>query len=91
MKKLLLCLLILNLSYCLALDLKNDKEVVIKPDIYKTIHKKKLSSVEIQNNKVKKKGIRHLPWSMTERRIEYDSSGQAQFTPYALNDLNLQY
>ena len=35
--------------------------------------------------------VKHLPWSMTEKRIEYDHNGQAQFTPYALNDLNLQY
>ena len=84
-------MLILNLSYCMAVDLKNDKEVIIQPDIYKTIHKKKLPTVEINNNKSKKSEIKHLPWSMTEKRIEYDSRGQAQFTPYALNDLNLQY
>ncbi len=73
---------------------QNSNDIVIVPDIMmqRSLHKKDNTPVEVnQKIIIDPKDVKHLPWSMTEKRIEYDSRGQAQFTPYALNDLNLQY
>ena len=95
MKKILFCIVFIStLSAFASNDFNNvnaDEEVVINQNYY--VQGKHLPAVidgNINSNDEKQK-IKHLPWSMTEKRIEYDSNGQAQFTPYALNDLNIQY
>ena len=95
MKKLILSLIFFISSSVFALDEQtvNSGENVITIDQNSYFQGKNLpKTIEIQNDSSdEKEKIKHLPWSMTEKRIEYDSNGQAQFTPYALNDLNIQY
>ncbi len=92
MKKLIILLLIFFSSGVFAIE-NETQNTPYEININTKYEAKKNLPIVIQSPNTKKaqKDIKHLPWSMTERRIEYDSNGRPIYAPYTLTDLNLQY
>ncbi len=92
MKKILILFLFIPLgAFAIDNDTYQNSGIII--DVPQSIkHEKSPIVIKSDKDYVKNpQDVKHLPWSVTQKRIEYDQSGHAQFTPYALNDLTLQY
>ena len=92
MKKLLALFLFMPLcAFAIDNDTYQNSDVVINVPQSMEHHKSPII-IEADKDYVKTpQDVKHMPWSVTEKRIDYDHNGHAQYTPYALNDLNLQY